>query len=188
MQLKCVPQALLALRYCQAFSGVARRVQGAPRVVQALRSCSKCAHDSETASAPNCFGLLSTFARDHNHWSAIYVHLINFLYPRMITQQAICNFHKIAMAVTAVFEPQGGVNLLTKLPGVSVVQRPSIFLHTAQACKLHCPPVLVTHINDSHITSLATLFSACFNNALGKASLNVLNSFCRYQMTQQQPI
>ena len=44
-------------------SGVARRVQGAPRVVQALRRCRKCAHDREIASAPIGFGLLSAFAR-----------------------------------------------------------------------------------------------------------------------------
>lgn len=60
------------------------------------------------------------------------------------------------MAVTAVCEPQGDVNLLTKLPGVSVVQSPSAFYHTAQACKLQCPLVLVTQVNDSHITLLAT--------------------------------
>ena len=55
---------LLALRYRQMISGVARRVQGAPRVVQALRSRRKCAQDREIASAPVCFGLLSAFARD----------------------------------------------------------------------------------------------------------------------------
>ena len=59
MQVKCAVQALLALRYRQMFSDVA---QGAPRVVQALRS--KCAHDCETASPPICFGLLRAFARD----------------------------------------------------------------------------------------------------------------------------
>ena len=61
MQVKCAVQALLALRYRQMCSDVA---QGAPRVVQALRSCSKCAHDCEIASPPICFGLLRAFARD----------------------------------------------------------------------------------------------------------------------------
>ncbi len=45
-------------------SGVARRAQGAPRVVQALRSCSKCAHENELAIAPISFELPSAFARD----------------------------------------------------------------------------------------------------------------------------
>ncbi len=64
--LKCVIQARLALRYRQMISGVAQRVQGGgtPRVVQALRSCRKCAHDREIASAPICFGLPSASARD----------------------------------------------------------------------------------------------------------------------------
>ena len=70
----------------------------------------------------------------------------------MITQQAISSFHGIDMAVIAVYESQGDVNLLTKLPGVSMVQSPSVFYHTAQTCKLHCLPVLVTQV---HITLLA---------------------------------
>ncbi len=108
------------------------------------------------ASAPICFRLLSAFARGQiisqrfmdtsSAFPALYV----------LSQQAVSSFHAVDMAATAVFEPQGDVKVLTKLLGVSEVQSPSIFRHTAQACKLHCPPVLVTQVNDSHITLLAT--------------------------------
>ncbi len=88
----------------------------------------------------------------------------------MTTQQAIPSFDGIAMAVVAVFEPQGDVNLLTKPLGVSVVQSPSVHHHTAQACKLHCPPVLVTQVNDSHTTLLATDSFCLFQQCLGQSS------------------
>ncbi len=91
-------------------------------------------------------------------------------YSRMVTQQAISSFHGIDMAVIAVFEPQGDVKVLTKLPGVSVVQSPSIFYHTVQACKLHCPPVLVTQVNDSQITLLATESFCLFRQHPGQSS------------------
>jgi len=60
--------------------------------------------------------------------------------------------------------------VLTKLPGVSLVQSPSIVYHNVQACKLHCPSVLVTQVNDSQITLLATESFCLFQRYSGQSS------------------
>lgn len=86
--------------------------------------------------------------------------------------------------------------MLTNLPGVSVVQSPSILHHTAQACKLHCPPVLVTQASDDttaanigaktcSVCHIEVPYSAYWRRAASQDGLQLVCKVCQKLQSKQ---